>query len=131
MSAAAAVVQREPASNFCGRCKRWVVSLEKVDLFERPRVWFCPECRGEAAPGTAKVVDGPRTQASVSQDERKGPQRTIVRGSVVPDANGVTGWADLDCGHRARVFVRATRARCKSCRPRADGNFEKTERKED
>jgi hypothetical protein len=118
-------VKRELPSLYCHKCRRWVESQEKAEMFttvdgaKRPLVvWTCPECRGDAAPGTA-VVAGAVTQADVSRDERLGPYCAVVTESVKLNPSGKTARADLACGHNVCVVPDATKARCRKCRGQA------------
>jgi hypothetical protein len=42
-------------SNFCGKCRKWVESNERINVFynpetgEHPYVWNCPACRPSEA----------------------------------------------------------------------------------
>jgi hypothetical protein len=115
-------VKRELPSMYCHKCRRWVESQEKVNMFSsvdgarKPvATWACPECRGDAPAGTT-VEAGAVTQADVSKDERLGPYRAVVRESVKLNPGGKTARADLACGHNICVVPDATKARCRKCR---------------
>jgi len=117
-----ALVKPELPSIYCGKCRRWVESQEKINLFatvdgakKKVLVWLCPECRGEAPPGT--VVEAREvTQADVSRDERLGPYQSVVAGTVVLNPGGKTARTKLSCGHEACVLPDAKKARCRKCR---------------
>lgn len=127
---AVVVIAKEPHSNFCGKCRQWIVSEEAVDVFSevdgaprKVRVWFCPPCRGDVPEGEEKgevkveVARGPVLGADLSQDERRGPFRDIVPGTYVANPGGITGRVQLVCGHSVTVFAKAKhRWRCTKCR---------------
>ena len=46
-------IEPDKPSNFCGKCRKWIESNERVNLFTtevdgkevHPKVWNCPGCR--------------------------------------------------------------------------------------
>lgn len=121
---------KELPSNFCHRCRRWVVSQEAVNMLEhvdgarKPvTVWTCPGCRGEEPAVQGGQSPTSATQADVAKDERLGPYRAVKAETVAVNPSGVTARAKLECGHEACVSVKpdgrpAARARCRKCRSR-------------
>lgn len=115
------LVKKELPSNYCHKCRRWVESQEKINLFatvdgakRRILLWTCPECRGDAPRGTA-VEARAVTAADMARDERLGPYRAILADTTVLNPGGKTARADLVCGHNVCVLPDATKARCRKC----------------
>jgi hypothetical protein len=112
---------KELPSIYCHKCRRWIESQEKVQMFAsvdgkttRPALWTCPECRGEAE--VAVEAHAPVTQGDIARDERLGPYRAVKASTVKLNPSGKTARATLECGHEACVVPNATKTRCRKCR---------------
>jgi hypothetical protein len=112
---------KEPHSNFCGKCRQWIVSEERAGSFSEVEgvkqalcIWICPACRGEAG-AEVKVARGPVMGADISKDERLGPYRDVAERLGV-NASGKTERVRLkECGHEACVSKDAKGVRCRRC----------------
>jgi hypothetical protein len=118
----------DPPGLFCYKCRRWVESQERAEMFATvdgaPRslvVWICSECRGDAVPGEVKVAREPETGADALREERHGPYRDVVAGTFVMGVSGKSGRARLSCGHDYTVLPAAKRQRCSKCKPKKGG----------
>lgn len=114
-------VKKEPPSLLCHKCRQWIVTQERHNMFATAdgvpqplTVWTCPACRGESG-AQVEVARPAETEADHAKDERMGPYRDVVAESVVLNPGGKSAKCTLSCGHTHTVLPYVKRSRCRKC----------------